>query len=52
MHVISGTVCTLSRVQDLDAGTAMLAHPLRVMARQEDLIVLCSLQGLAPLPHG
>jgi hypothetical protein len=32
-HVISGTVCTLGRVQDLDAGTAMLAHPLGVMAR-------------------
>jgi hypothetical protein len=36
VHVISGTVCTLGRVQDLDAGTAMLAHPLGVMALQED----------------
>jgi hypothetical protein len=35
VQVISGTVCTLGGVQDLDAGTAMLAHPVGVMARQE-----------------
>jgi hypothetical protein len=28
VHAISGTVCTLGRVQDLGAGTAMLARPL------------------------
>jgi hypothetical protein len=52
VYVISGTVCTLGRVQDQDAGTAMLAYPLGVVARQEDLIVWCSLQDPAPLPHG
>jgi hypothetical protein len=39
-------------VQDLDAGTAMLARPLGRMAFQEDWIVWCSLQDPAPLPQG
>jgi hypothetical protein len=52
VHAISGTVCTLGRVQDLGAGTATLARPLGVMERQEGKIVWCSLQGTAPLPHG
>jgi hypothetical protein len=52
VHVISGTVCTLGRVQDVDAGTTMVARPLGVMARQEDLIVWCSLQDPPTLPHG
>jgi hypothetical protein len=51
-HVTSGTVCTLGRVQDLDAGTDMLAHPLGVMARQEDLVVWSSFHDPALLPHG
>jgi hypothetical protein len=51
-HVTSGTICTLGRVQDLDAGTAMLAHPLGVIARQEDLVVWSSFHDPAPLPHG
>jgi hypothetical protein len=52
VHVISGTVRTLGRVQDLDAGSAMLAYPLDVMARQEGLVVWFSLQDSAPLLHG
>jgi hypothetical protein len=52
VHIMSGTVCTLGRVQDLDAGTAMLAHPLGVMARQEHKIVWFNLQYPAPLPRG
>jgi hypothetical protein len=37
--VVSGTACTLCRVQDLDVGAAVLAHSLDVMARQEELVV-------------
>jgi hypothetical protein len=50
-HVTSGTVCTLGRVRDLDAGTDMLAHPLGVMSFQEELVVWSSFHDPAPLPH-
>jgi hypothetical protein len=38
VDVVSGTACTLCRVQDLDVGAAVLAHPLGVTARQEELV--------------
>jgi hypothetical protein len=38
VDVVSGTACTLCRVQDLDVGAAVLAHSLGVMARQEELV--------------
>jgi hypothetical protein len=45
VDVVSGTACTLCRVQDLDVGAAVLAHSLGVMARQEELVAWHGLQG-------
>jgi hypothetical protein len=44
MDVVSGTACTLCRVQDLDIGAAVLPHLLGVMARQEELVAWRGLQ--------
>jgi hypothetical protein len=44
VDVVSGTTCTLCRVQDLDVGTAVLANSLGVMARQEELVAWHGLQ--------
>jgi hypothetical protein len=44
LDVVSGTACTLCRVQALDVGAAVLAHSLGVMARQEELVVWRGLQ--------
>jgi hypothetical protein len=44
VDVVSGTACTLCRVQDLGVGAAVLAHSLSVMARQEELVAWCSVQ--------
>jgi hypothetical protein len=44
VDVVSGTACTLCRVQDLDVGAAVLAHSLGVMARQEELVARHGLQ--------
>jgi hypothetical protein len=44
VDVVSGTSCTLSRVQDLDVGAAVLAHSLGIMARQEELVAWRGLQ--------
>jgi hypothetical protein len=38
VDVVSGKARTLCRVQDLEAGAAVLAHSLGVMARQEELV--------------
>jgi hypothetical protein len=42
--VVSGTACTLCRVQVLDVGAAVLAHSLGVRARQEELVAWRGLQ--------
>jgi hypothetical protein len=47
VDVISGTACTLCRVQDLDVGAAVLAHSLGLMAREEELVAWRGLQD----PH-
>jgi hypothetical protein len=44
VDVVSGTACTLCRVQDLDVGAAVLAHSLGVMTRQEELVAWHGLQ--------
>jgi hypothetical protein len=44
VDAVSGTACTLCRVQDLDVGAAVLAHSLGVMARQEELVAWHGLQ--------
>jgi hypothetical protein len=44
VDVVSGSACTLCRVQDLDVGTAVLAHSLGVMARQEEFVAWRGLQ--------
>jgi hypothetical protein len=44
VDVVSGTACTLCRVQDLDVSAAVLAHSLGVMARQEELVAWRGLQ--------
>jgi hypothetical protein len=44
VDVVSGTTGTLCRVQDLQVRAAVLAHPLGVMARQEELVVWRGLQ--------
>jgi hypothetical protein len=44
VDVVSGTACTLCRVQDLDAGASVLALSLGVMARQEELVAWHGLQ--------
>jgi hypothetical protein len=36
VDVVSGTACTLCRVQDLDVGAAVLAHSLGVMTRKKN----------------
>jgi hypothetical protein len=38
MDVVSGIVCTLCIVQDLDVGAAVLVHSLGVMVRKEELV--------------
>jgi hypothetical protein len=44
VDVVSGTACTLCRVQDLDVGAAVLARSLGVMTRQEELVAWHGLQ--------
>jgi hypothetical protein len=44
VDVVSGTACTLCRVQALDVGAAVLSHSLGVMARQEELVMWRGLQ--------
>jgi hypothetical protein len=44
VDVVSGTACTLRRVQDLDVGAAVRAHSLGVIARQEELVAWRGLQ--------
>jgi hypothetical protein len=44
VDVVSGTACTMCRVQDLDVGAAVLAHSLGVMARQEEFVAWRGLQ--------
>jgi hypothetical protein len=44
VDVVSGTACTLCRVQDLHVGAAVLAYSLGVMARQEELVAWHGLQ--------
>jgi hypothetical protein len=44
VDVVSGTACTLCRVQDLDVGAAVLAHSFGVMTRQEELVAWHGLQ--------
>jgi hypothetical protein len=38
VDVVSGTACTLCRVQDLDVGAAVLAHSLGVMVREGEVV--------------
>jgi hypothetical protein len=45
VDVVSGSACTLCRVQDLDVGAVVLAHSLGVMARQEESVAWRGLQG-------
>jgi hypothetical protein len=54
VDVVSGTACTLCRVQGLDGGAAVLAHSLGVMARQEELVACRGLQNrhLSPASDG
>jgi hypothetical protein len=42
--VVSGTACTLCKMQDPDVGAAVLVNSLGVMARQEELVAWHSLQ--------
>jgi hypothetical protein len=49
MDIVSGTACTLCRVQGLDVG---LALSLVVMARQEEFGCVARIAGPTPLSRG
>jgi hypothetical protein len=44
VDVVSGSTCTLCRVQDLDVGAVVRAISLGVMARQEEFVAWRGLQ--------